>query len=104
MQMDKTMDFIRFMAVVKSQYKQGLYCCSSQGQNCHKTSPARLQLEDFTFPVTNWLQDAWANRPKYWRWKISKLTTLSVALLFFLRDTFDVVGHFIGMNKNYPFW
>ena len=47
--MDLTIDFIRFIGVVKSQYKQELHCSSYK----EKTSTQlRLSvLQDFTFPI-----------------------------------------------------
>ena len=46
--MDQTIDFIRFIGVVKSQYKQDLDCSSYK----EKTAPQlrRRILQDFTFP------------------------------------------------------
>ena len=57
--MDQTIDFIRFIGVVKSQYKQDLHCSSYK----EKTAPQlrRRVLQDFTFPRLVFIWAVWSS-------------------------------------------
>ena len=56
--MDQTIDFIRFIGVVKSQYKQDLHCSGYK----EKTAPQlrRRVLQDFTFPRLVFIWAVWS--------------------------------------------
>jgi len=68
-------DFIRFIGVVKSQYKQDLHCSSYKEKNFYTTSPSRLARLYFsnTYLISRVLrlhlaylkQYPKANRPEY---------------------------------------
>ena len=90
--------------MVKSQYEQDQHCSGDK----EKTAPQlhRRALQDIPYFKTR-LHFARLNLKLtiQKQWKIGKLATLSAAVLFFLRDTVDIVDRFYGNEwKIIPFW
>ena len=114
--MDKMIDFIYFIGVslVKSQYKLDLHYSSNKEKTA--TQLRWHVLQDVTFPIyipyfrlvfnlACLKQYLKANHPEYNERSAKLLTTLSAAMLIFLRDTIDIVGRFQGSYKKFqPFF
>ena len=81
--------------MVKSQYEQDQHCSGDKEKTA--TPLHRRALQDIPYFKTR-LHFARLNLKLtiQKQWKIGKLATLSAAVLFFLRDTVDIVDRFYG--------
>ena len=76
-------NFIRFIRIVKLQYKRDLHCSSSQGQI------------EFTFPVNILFQDSSSSSVLELTVQ-NKMKDRQICNIISSRVIFDIVGHFYG--------